>query len=87
MRSSASTTVAGLGTETRHCGLSSRETPPRLICAARWNHLRHRDPPELFGEAGQQLKIPIELPVGKEYKAICDAVFARLEEIAQLIAP
>ena len=49
--------------------------------------LRHRDPPELIGEAGQHLKIPIELPVGKEYSAIVDAVFARLEEIARLIAP
>ena len=63
---------------------SGDSTPPDLRRAL--EPLRHRDPPELLGEAGQQLKIPIELPVGKEYKAICDAVFARLEEIAQLIA-
>ena len=49
--------------------------------------LRYNDPPELIGAAGQQLKIPIALPVGEEYSAICDAVFARLEEIDRLIAP
>ena len=47
--------------------------------------LRRRNPPELFGEAGRDIKIPIELPVGKEYNAVRDAVVARLEEIARLI--
>ena len=60
-------------------------TPPDLRRAL--EPLRRRDPPELIGEAGQDLKIPFELPVGTEYNAICDAVFARLEEIARLIAP
>ena len=49
--------------------------------------LRHRDPPELIGEDGQDLMIPITLPVGKEYNAVRDSVLARLEEIARLVAP
>ena len=49
--------------------------------------LRDKDPAELIGGAGQDLKIPIKLPVGKEYNAVRDAVLARLEEIARLVAP
>lgn len=47
--------------------------------------LRRADPPGLIGEAGGDMNIPIELPTGKEYGAVCDAVVARLEEIARLI--
>ena len=47
--------------------------------------LRRKNPPELFGEAGRDVKIPIELPVGKEYNAVRTAVVERLEEIARLI--
>ena len=64
---------------------SGRSTPTELRRAL--EPLRHRDPPELIGEAGQDLKIPIKLPVGKEYKAVRDAVVTRLEEIARLVTP
>ncbi len=47
--------------------------------------LRHADPPGLIGDAGEDMNIPIALPIGQEYSAVCDAVVARLEEIAQQI--
>ena len=47
--------------------------------------LRHLDPPGLIGDAGGNMNIPIALPIGKEYSAVCDAVVARLEEIARQI--
>ena len=59
-------------------------TPPDLRRAL--EPLRHRNPPELI-ESDEHVRIPIELPVGKERGAVLDAVVARLEEIARLIAP
>ena len=48
--------------------------------------LRDRNPPELI-ETGNKLRIPIELPVGKERGEVLDAVVARLLEIARLLTP
>ena len=48
--------------------------------------LRHRSPPELV-EIGNQLRIPIEFPVGKERSAVLGAVVTRLLAIARLITP
>ena len=45
--------------------------------------LRSESPPE-FIETGGNVKIPIQVPAGKERSAVLDAVVARLEEIAQL---
>lgn len=47
--------------------------------------LRRADPPGLIGDAGGDMNIPVALPVGKEYGAVCDAVVDRLEEIARLM--
>lgn len=49
--------------------------------------LRHRNPPELIGEPGQNIKVPIELPVGKDYDVVLDNVFDRVQEIVRLVAP
>lgn len=48
--------------------------------------LRDRNPPEIIG-TGKRLRIPIELPVGKERGEVLDAVVERLLAIARLIAP
>ena len=48
--------------------------------------LRQENPPELM-EIGKQLRIRIELPVGKERREVLDAVVARVLEIARLISP
>ena len=86
--------VAGFGVEYRfwaQCGHTplwlyfwTSTTPPDLLSAL--EPLRHRDPPELI-ESDEDVRIPIKLPVGKERGAVLDAVVARLEEIARLIAP
>ena len=48
--------------------------------------LQHKDPPELI-ESGNRLRIPIELPVGKERGEVLDAVVDRLLAIARPITP
>ena len=48
--------------------------------------LKHRSPPEMM-EIGNQLRIPIELPVGRERGEVLDAVVKRLLAIARLITP
>ena len=60
-------------------------TSPELYRAL--EPLRRTDPPELIGPAGGDMNIPIEVPTGKEYNAVCNGVVARLEEIARLIGP
>ena len=54
-------------------------TPPDLRRAL--EPLRHRNPPELI-ESDEDVRIPIELPVGKERGAVLDAVVARLDRMA-----
>ena len=44
--------------------------------------LRRADPPEVFDDRF----VPIDLPVGREYEAVLDAVVERLEEIAKAIS-
>ena len=44
--------------------------------------LRRADPPQLFDDRF----VPIDLPVGREYEAVLDAVVERLEEIATAIS-
>ena len=44
--------------------------------------LRNADPPELFLDRF----VPIDLPVGKEYEAVLDAVVDRLKDIAEAIS-
>ena len=70
-----------------------RDSPLWLTFSNRPRHLhrtleplRHKDPPELI-EAGNRLRIPIELPVGKERGEVLDAVVDRLLAIARLITP
>ena len=46
--------------------------------------LRQRHPPELV-EYDDGIIVPVELPVGVEYEAVCDAVVKRLKEVADLI--
>ncbi|WP_419937000.1 hypothetical protein [Candidatus Palauibacter sp.] len=44
--------------------------------------LRNANPPELFDDRA----VPIDLPVGREYEAVLDAVVERLKEIATAIS-
>ena len=70
-----------------------RDTPlwlrfsnPPADLRRRLEQLRDRNRLELIG-TGRKLRIPIELPVGRERGEVLDAVVARLLEIARLITP
>ncbi len=70
-----------------------RDTPlwlrfsnPPADLRRRLEQLRDRNRLELIG-TGRKLRIPIELPVGKERGEVLDAVEARVLEIARLITP
>ena len=70
-----------------HFGLWARIRPTPLWLKFTHRHralepLRRADPPELFDD----MFVPIDLPVGREYESVRDAVVERLEKIATAIS-